>query len=409
MSAVSTETPTPEPGGEVAWVRQYLGHVSADEVVAAPRYRGTQSAADAALTSLDLRGYASKRNEVLPVGRRGATGLSPWIRHGLLTLPRVWRSAAGPGADVTKFRDELLWQEYARHLYARLGESLGQPLRYHPASSRSAAPDDVLARDAACIDSVITELETHGWMVNQTRMWIASHWTIREGADWRDGDNYLFTHLLDGSRAANRAGWQWTAGLATGRSYGFSRSQVERRAPGLCDGCALRNCCPIAEWPADPDLVTLPMPDLLRRDPDVHRTTGPLRAERSVAPSVVWLTAESLGDDDPALHAHPDLPVAFVFDEALLARLRLSGKRLVFLTERLAELGTTRQLQVHIGDPVQVLRAIPTATTFTPVPGWRRRAAAIGPVEVHPWPWLRRPVTGAIGSYSNWRRSVDRA
>jgi len=36
----------------------------------------------------------------------------------------------------------------------------------------------------------------------------------------------------------------------------------------------------------------------------------------------VWLTAESLGDADPALAAHADLPAVFVFDEPLLARLR---------------------------------------------------------------------------------------
>ena len=36
---------------------------------------------------------------------------------GLLPLPAVWAAAAGaPGRDRTKFRDELLWQEYARHL-----------------------------------------------------------------------------------------------------------------------------------------------------------------------------------------------------------------------------------------------------------------------------------------------------
>jgi hypothetical protein len=42
------------------------------------------------------------------------------------------------------------------------------------------------------------------------------------------------------------------------------------------------------------------------------------------------LTVESL-DADPALDAHPDLPAVFVFDAPLLARLQLSGKRLVFL------------------------------------------------------------------------------
>ena len=54
----------------------------------------------------------------------------------------------------------------------------------------------------------------------------------------RDGEDVFFRHLLDGSRAANRIGWQWTVGALTGKPYGFSRWQVEKRAPGLCDTCS---------------------------------------------------------------------------------------------------------------------------------------------------------------------------
>lgn len=412
MSAVHgapTERPAPEPGDEVAWVRQYLGHVCADEVRAAGRHRGTQAAADRALGELDLRGYAARRNEVWPSSRRGATGLSPWIRHGLLTLPRVWRHASGPSPDVTKFHDELLWQEYARHLYARLGTAMAEPMQHRPMAAQPLSVDEGWSRDSACLDLVMGELESDGWIVNQTRMWLAAHWTIREGGDWRDGEDHFFTHLLDGSRAANRAGWQWTAGLATGRPYGFSRAQVERRAPGVCGGCERRDHCPIEAWPETPELVELERNALLRHDPDLQRTTGPTSPQAIAVPEVVWLTAESLGDDDPALRKHPDLPVVFVFDEPLLTTLRLSGKRLVFLAERLAELASERTLLVHVGDPVEVLRDVAAATTFAPVPGWRQRAAAIDPVAVYPWPWLRRPVAGSIGSFSAWRRSIERA
>ena len=119
----------------------------------------------------------------------------------------------------------------------------------------------------------------------------------------------------------------------------------------------------------------------------------------------VWLTAESLGDDDPALEAHPDLPVVFVFDEPLLARLRLSSKRLVFLTERLAELAESRTVETHLGDPAEVLAARALATTFTPVPKARRLRSQVDVVDLHPWPWLRRPTGGSLRSFSAWRRS----
>jgi len=118
----------------------------------------------------------------------------------------------------------------------------------------------------------------------------------------------------------------------------------------------------------------------------------------------VWLTAESLGDADPALSAHPELPVVFVFDEPLLARLRLSSKRLVFLVESLADLATRRALEVYRGQPHEVLACRPVAVTFAPVPGFRRIARRVAPAVVHPYPWLVTPSDGPIGSFSAWQR-----
>ncbi|MBU6348174.1 MAG: hypothetical protein KGQ38_06135, partial [Actinomycetales bacterium] len=86
---------------------------------------GGQIAADYALANLDITGYARNRSEVLPQSKRGATVLSPYIRHNLLTLDQVYRAVkSAPYNDREKFRDELYWQEYARHLYARLGSRL---------------------------------------------------------------------------------------------------------------------------------------------------------------------------------------------------------------------------------------------------------------------------------------------
>ena len=393
--------PIPEPGQELQWVAHHLAHLCGDDVRRSERFIGTQAAADTAFDALDLTGYAERRNEVLPIESRGASGLSPWIRHGILQLSHVFRASKGPAADLRKFRDELLWQEYARHLYARLGTALRTPLRNAP-NAQSTTIDEPWDRSMLCIGTNLDELERDGWMVNQSRMWLASQWSVRNGAHWRDGEQYFFAHLLDGSRAANRLGWQWTIGAGSSKVYGFSQSQVRRRAPELCDSCVHRDACPIRDWPDDPELAPLERDPRLRRDDDPETTAGPPHVERSSTPEAVWLTAESLGDDDPALSAHADLPAVFVFDEALLRSLQLSSKRLVFLADRLAELGAERNLELHLGDPRQVLNGRPLATTFAPVPGWRRRAEALDLVELHPWPWLRRPRSGSVASFSAW-------
>jgi len=392
-------SPPADRDGVTAWVRTHLGHLACDDVAPSP-VRGGQAAADTALVTLDLTGYAARRNEVLPRTRRGATRLSPYIRHGLLPLPAVWAAAAdAPPRDRSKFRDELLWQEYARHLYARVGAANGQPLRFEaptggPAWSREPWPEDM-----ACVAATTAELHEEGWLVNQTRMWLASQYSVRAGADWREGAAEMYRHLLDGSPAANRLGWQWAVGTGTGKVYGFSRWQVEKRAPGLCGTCALRRACPVQEWPeADAGPRVEPPAGLGGGTSDA----GPVAVESQGAPDAVWLTGESLGDTDPALLAHPDLPAVFVLDEPLLARLRLSGKRLVFLAETLAELGA----EVRLGDPVEELAGRRLAVTHAPVPGFARRAARLDVVERHPWPWLRRPGTGSLRSFSAWARSA---
>ena len=80
---------------------------------------GGQTAANQALTNLDIAGYATMRSQVIPKSSRGASVLSPYIRHNILTLSEVFQAVRkAPHKDREKFQDELLWQEYARHLYA---------------------------------------------------------------------------------------------------------------------------------------------------------------------------------------------------------------------------------------------------------------------------------------------------
>ncbi|GAA2078665.1 hypothetical protein GCM10009821_18200 [Aeromicrobium halocynthiae] len=398
--------PVDDTAGVVAWVAEHLGHLTLEspDRIAPGGHRGGQTAADVALAGLDVAGYGRTRSTVLPIEARGASRLSPYITHGLLDLPTVWSAVAdAPAPDRRKYRDELLWQEYARHVYARLGDATGEPLRFEP--PRPAVEPDWDER-MACTAAVWSELETDGWLVNQTRMWWASHWTVRHGRDWREGEDVFFQHLLDGSRAANRLGWQWTVGTGTGKPYGFSRWQVEKHAPELCASCALRDACPIQEWP---DARTGPrIEDAPVRMGSAPGAPGPGPDEPVVdgEPEAVWLTVESLGDADPALVAHPDLPVVVVLDEPALAELRLSGKRLVFIAQCLADLGARRDLEVRLGETAVELAGRPLSVTFAPVPVFARRAASVEVVQTHPWPWLARPTSQRLTSFSAWRKGV---
>ncbi|MCR9093736.1 MAG: deoxyribodipyrimidine photolyase [bacterium] len=402
------EAPTRAPDAIAEWVDRHLHGLMGDDAAASPRFRGGQAAADEALERFDVGGYASKRNVVEPAQARGASGLSPWIRHGYLPLTRVWGAVeGGPPRDVAKFRSELLWQEYARHLYARIGRASGRSLRFAAVERGAGRMGARASAGMACIERLRDELHRDGWIPNASRMWVASHWSVRGQGGWRDGEDRFFQHLLDGSRAANRLGWQWTAGAQTGRLYTFERGQVERQAPDWCRDCPRNGDCPIEGAPnvEAPVHAAMPAPGL-GRVRDARSGAGPSAVVDRGEPEAVWLTAESLGHADPALAAHPELPVVFVFDRGRLARWRLSRKRLVFLVEGLAELAEHRSVALHVGDPARVLAGRPLAATHAPVPGWRFLATRLEIAQEYPWPWLVAPHAGSIGSFSAWRKKI---
>lgn len=358
---------------------------------------GGQTEANKALAALDITRYASDRSEVLPLNRRGATVLSPYIRHNLLTLKQVWAAVNdAPYKDREKFQDELMWQEYARHLYARIGTGFFDNLRFEQTRD---VTGDGWNRDMHCIDQVVKELETDGWLVNQTRMWLASHWTVRNGKGWLHGQERMYQNLLDGSRAANLLGWQWTVGSA-GKPYGFARWQVEKRAPGLCMKCPLKKACPIQEFPEEVTLPQLERLNLLDHDPDLEKTTGPRSIIRKTEPKEVLITIDSMGDSDPALVANPDLPVVFVFNRDALAKLQLSSKRIHFYLETLQDLATRRDLKVYLGDPYVYAKENAVAVTYAPVPSFKK---FVDVAELHPFPWLRTPHDKNIQSFTAWR------
>ncbi len=364
---------------------------------------GGQSAADQALANLDIAHYANLRSEVLPKQRRGATVLSAYIRHNILTLRQVYEAVKGaPFRDREKFRDELYWQEYARHLYARLGTRLFANLRYEANWNSQGSGWN---REMLCIDQMLQELESDGWLVNQSRMWLASHWTVRNEMGWLHGQELMHRELIDGSRAANLLGWQWTVGAGTGKPYGFARWQVEKRAPGLCNKCPLKKSCPIQNFPDEIPSRQLEHDLILDNDPDLRRTTGPISAIKVREAKFVLLTIDSLGDADPALAANPELPAVFVFNEAALRKLQLSSRRIGFYLQTLKDLSDRRDLRVYLGDPVAFTESNEVAITFAPVPSFRKYKTL---AEVHPYPWLKLPKSASLRSFTSWRQQIDK-
>jgi len=414
--------PPPSPKGLAAaeaheaatrWVRGSLSGLyleSEGSEIASDQFVGGHSAAYQRLSEFDCSGYGSKRGNVYPTTKRGASRLSPYIRHGIITLKEVylWTEEHCSDFDRDRFRSELLWQEYARHLYFFYGRGLRRPYRYRPKDPvcGTSTAEYFEDEEMLCIKEVRGELVDSGYIVNQSRMWLASHATVRHRKDWLEGEEIFFRHLVDGSRAANRLGWQWVAGYATGRPYGFSQSQVARYAPRLCAKCSLKSTCPIQFWPETYEVV---MAEPIARYDHLVKEMEEMVSARVEPSDVAWITAENLGLYQEALRL-PRKEVIFIFDEPLLRKLRISSKRLIFIAQTLGEIQEYySNLRVFRGDPTDLLKDREVDTCYSPVPLWRRYAKSAQLRNVYPYPWLREPKENEpLSSFSKWRSYLER-
>ena len=84
--------------------------------------RGGPEAAHARLAAIDPAAYDATRNHT----DGAVTGLSPYIRHGVLSLAEARDAvpAQAAGERPGKLLQELAWRDYFQRLYARLGRAI---------------------------------------------------------------------------------------------------------------------------------------------------------------------------------------------------------------------------------------------------------------------------------------------
>ena len=213
--------------------------------------RGGRRAALVALGRINPVRYAATRN-----GLDGAvTRLSPYIRHGVLSLAEVrdlaLQRAGSPEAGY-KLVQELGWRDYWQRLYGVIGAGVWQdrePLKtgHSPRFYERELPPDIERGESglACMDAFARELRETGYLHNHARMWVAAwivHW---RGVRWQAGARWFLRHLLDGDPASNNLSWQWVASAFSSKPYIFNRENLARYTGNrYCQSCPLRDACP---------------------------------------------------------------------------------------------------------------------------------------------------------------------
>jgi deoxyribodipyrimidine photo-lyase len=197
-------------------------------------YLPTAAAAQARIAAVNPAQYARTRNAL----DGAATGLSPYITHGLVTLADVLAgvAAAHPLSLTDKFVFELGWREYFRHVWQHRGAAIFESLHEGPlpeaAYSRELPADVREARTGVpAIDAAVRTLYATGLLHNHARLWLASYLVHLRKVHWRTGADWMVAHLLDGDLASNHLSWQWVAGTGSSKPYLFNADNVARFAP----------------------------------------------------------------------------------------------------------------------------------------------------------------------------------
>lgn len=160
--------------------------------------------------------------------RDGTSRLSAWLALGVLSprqcLHRLVAEQPGAleGGPGAVWLNELIWRDFYRHLLTAWPTlSRHKPFIGWTDKVRWQQNDDHF--QAWCegktgypiVDAAMRQMNETGWMHNRLRMITASFLVKDLLIDWRRGERYFMTQLIDGDYAANNGGWQWAASTGT--------------------------------------------------------------------------------------------------------------------------------------------------------------------------------------------------
>lgn len=156
----------------------------------------------------------------------GTSRLSPYLALGVLSPRQCVNRLREACPDVFErpqggafcWLNELIWREFYRHLLvARPGLCKHQPFVAWTRRVRWREDEERLRAwqqgetGYPIVDAAMRQMNQTGWMHNRLRMICASFLVKDLLIDWRAGERYFMSQLLDGDLAANNGGWQWAA------------------------------------------------------------------------------------------------------------------------------------------------------------------------------------------------------
>lgn len=153
----------------------------------------------------------------------GTSKLSPYLAIGAISARQcVARMMMGSEGSLTQGREvwfsELLWRDFYQHLVF-FETKLSRSKSFLKWGDKLTWDNNEKYLEAwkcgqtgyPIVDSAMRQLNRTGWMHNRLRMVVASFLVKDLHIDWRHGEAYFMSQLVDGDYASNNGGWQWCA------------------------------------------------------------------------------------------------------------------------------------------------------------------------------------------------------
>ncbi|MBU2224228.1 MAG: deoxyribodipyrimidine photo-lyase [Gammaproteobacteria bacterium] len=204
-----------------------------------PMAAGDGSSADYPVSETEvlamLRSFCRERVQDYQIARDfparpGTSGLSAYLAIGVISAQQamarlqleagdsLWHEQSGAAVWLS----ELIWREFYKHILVAYPDLIKhQPFQKDTAAIVWGNNKDWFQRwcdgetGYPIVDAAMRQLNQTGWMHNRLRMIVASFLVKDLQIDWRWGEAYFMSKLIDGDFSANNGGWQWAASTGT--------------------------------------------------------------------------------------------------------------------------------------------------------------------------------------------------
>jgi deoxyribodipyrimidine photo-lyase len=158
----------------------------------------------------------------------GTSILSPYLALGILSIRQCISALLSQfnnnlndilcSKNASAWLSELLWRDFYKMICFNFPKvSRGMPFKKETLQLQWDNNEENFnawkkgKTGVPIIDSAMRQLNTTGWMHNRLRMIVAMFLTKNLWQDWRKGEAYFASRLIDWDFSSNNGGWQWCA------------------------------------------------------------------------------------------------------------------------------------------------------------------------------------------------------